>query len=191
MLMMKFKTTISHGRNLFLKPSFWLRFMWIAVAALHAWLILCRCLNGHVESLTDISIVLLCVIAIWHASRKVWRIATIFDSKPRRAVIFALTLLFGHLAIQARGPVPAMAGPAEYPVAVQMIFITPVLFAAAVLLLLFSGKMLLHCSRRENRTFRSILNRIILRSIHARPQTFFSCYCLFDKPPPPFCSLTA
>lgn len=175
-------TATSGGIAILLKPSTWLRAMWFAVAALHAWLVLRRFINGHVETIADALMVVLCMFAIWYASRKAWKLATLFDSQPKRALIFTMTLMFGHVALQAPVASQAVAGSTNTSAVVQLILIAPVLLTATTFLIL--GASGYRRDHRESQSIRSQLNRILNHSAQVPPRPLFSCYRLFDMPPP-------
>jgi hypothetical protein len=73
-----------------------IRLLWVAVAALHAWLLVERLFTGALQGPMDYVKAFLCLAAIGYATLKVWQIATFFDSKPRRVVAFTLLLMLGH-----------------------------------------------------------------------------------------------
>jgi hypothetical protein len=79
-----------------LRVSTLLRVLWLAVAALHIWLILRRCINGDWHTFADYLRAALCLVAVGYATLKVWHVTTVFDNEPRRAWIFSLVLLLGH-----------------------------------------------------------------------------------------------
>ena len=102
------------------RPSFWLRMAWIALAVLHAWLMVRRLVSGELGSLLDFTRAGLALAAVYYCSLKVWRVATVFDREPRRALIFALALLLGHVWLHVE---PA-GSPSGTPVAVALILQT-------------------------------------------------------------------
>lgn len=95
------------------RPSSVVRALWLAVAALHAWLVLRRVVCGDWGSMLDAVRGALCLGGVFYGSLKFWRIATVFDAAPRRAVAFALVLLLGHwlLAAPAQSDAPGSRAP--------------------------------------------------------------------------------
>ena len=81
------------------RPSTWIRIVWMLVAVLHGWLILRRLAMGDYLGVGALVKMTLCLAAIVYTSLKFWKITTIFDDEPRRALVFALALLVGHWAI--------------------------------------------------------------------------------------------
>lgn len=83
------------------RPSVVLRTLWLAVALLHAWLVVRRWAPITAVTVQDLLISLLCLVGVGYASLKFWRLSTIFDDRPRRALIFCLVLVLGHVVIDA------------------------------------------------------------------------------------------
>lgn len=117
-----------------LRPSVVARGLWLAVALLHAVLVLRRVASGEWSNTLDAIRGILCLGGVFYCSLKFWRIATILDSAPRRALAFALVLLLGHWLlvppVGAEGPLGA-SGPLA---AVAVLIVAPALGAAAILI---------------------------------------------------------
>lgn len=137
----------SRNLQVFNSPRRWariswlVRVLWVAVAALHAWLILRRVVGGEWTGLMNCVRAGLCLVAVGYATLKVWRVATIFDSAPRRAWLFAFTLLVGHGMVA--GPVTqSVLVAAQSGMSVTtMLVVVPTLGAAALLALGFSHRV--------------------------------------------------
>jgi len=110
--------------------------LWLAVAALHVWLIARRFATGQWSTPMDDLRAFLCLAAVGYASLKFWRIATLFDAGPRRALTFALILLLGHWAVAA--PQNDMAGGPGASAFIALIAVLPALGLAAVGLLVLA-----------------------------------------------------
>ena len=116
-----------------LRPSVLARGLWLVLALLHAVLVLRRVVSGDWSGILDAVRAVLCLGAVCYCSLKFWRIATILDSAPRRALAFALVLLLGHWLLMppagAEGPLGA-SGPLA---AVAVLIVAPALGAAVIL----------------------------------------------------------
>lgn len=112
------------------RPSSVVRALWLAVVALHAWLALRRLVCGDWGSALDAVRGALCMGAVCYGSLKFWRIATVFDAAPRRAVAFALILLLGHWLLAA----PAQPdGPGSRAPIAAVLIVAPALGATLAL----------------------------------------------------------
>ncbi len=80
-----------------------LRALWLAMALLHVWLIARRLWLGELGGLLELTRGALCLAGVAYCSLKFWRVATFFDSQPRRAIAFGLALLVGHVLIAPPG----------------------------------------------------------------------------------------
>ena len=83
------------------KPSNFVRLLWLSVALLHGWLIVQRDWLSAGAGLMDHLRVALCLAAVAYASLKLWRVATIFDSAPRRVLVSTLAMVVLHWMIAA------------------------------------------------------------------------------------------
>lgn len=116
------------------RPSAAARALWIAVAALHAVLLLQRLTAGEGAGAWPILRAGLTLAAIGYATLKVWNVATLLDSDRRRAVLFGLLLTLGHVAISPRAPdLSAALGGARGAVPAVLWALPPVVFAAVAL----------------------------------------------------------
>ena len=121
--------------------SWLVRVLWVAVVALHAWLLLRRMIGGEWTGLMDYVRAGLCVVAVGYATLKVWRVATIFDSAPSRAWLFALTLLIGHGMIAGPVTMSSLLAAQSGMSVTTMLVVVPTLGAAALLALGFGRRV--------------------------------------------------
>jgi hypothetical protein len=77
-----------------------MRLIWLSAILLHAWLFARRMATGDWATGMDVLRGALCLAAVWYTSLKFWRISTIFDARPSRALAFFLILALGHGAIK-------------------------------------------------------------------------------------------
>ena len=137
---MKCNTTIIGSMRRAMRPASLIRALWIAVAALHAWLIVARVINGEWAGLMDLIRAALCLVAIGYASLKFWDIATIFDRGPRRALTFTLILILGHFLVASpHGNLQSFQQPIAT-TAASILVILPVLSAALILAVVFRSR---------------------------------------------------
>lgn len=109
-----------------------IRLLWMAVAGLHLWLVMRRGLLGDLNSLFDWLKALLCAAGAGYATAKVWRVATVFDSSPRRAWTFAFVVVLGHWILMGTNPETAFdPQPMQAPIAV-VIAVVPMMGALAL-----------------------------------------------------------
>ena len=92
------------------RPSTALRAAWLALALLHGWLVARRIVAGEWSTPMDLARGGLCVIGVWYTWLKFWKLTTIFDAQPRRALIFALALVLGHWAVKSPTPLANFDG---------------------------------------------------------------------------------
>lgn len=116
-----------------LRLSMVARALWLVMALLHAGLVVRRVGSGEWCNTLDVLRGVLCLGGVCYCSLKFWRIATVLDSAPRRALAFALVVLLGHwllaTPVRADGPHGA-TGPLA---AVAVLIVAPALGAAMVL----------------------------------------------------------
>ncbi|HOE96499.1 MAG TPA: hypothetical protein PLS90_06535 [Candidatus Sumerlaeota bacterium] len=116
------------------RPSALLRALWLAVALLHGWLIAERFVLGAWGAPMDWLRALLCVAGIGYATLKFWRISTVFDQEPRRALIFAFILVLGHFWIAPPETQTAYLNHAEQ-TAASLLIVVPAVGLALLLAL--------------------------------------------------------
>ncbi len=121
--------------------SWLVRVLWVVVVVLHAWLFLRRMVGGEWTGLMDYVRAGLCLVAVGYATLKVWRIATIFDSAPRRAWVFAFTLLIGHGMIAGPVTQSSLLAAQSGMSVTTMLMVVPTLGAAALLALGFGCRV--------------------------------------------------
>jgi hypothetical protein len=80
------------------RPSTAIRLAWLAVVALHVWLVARRVGAGEWGTAVDVARGTLCAAGVAYASLKFWSISTVFDNRPRRAMAFLLVVTLGHAA---------------------------------------------------------------------------------------------
>ncbi len=88
--------SLASGLHWLLQPGSIWRGFWIAVGMLHVWLVISRVMSGDWATIGGLIKSVLCLAAIFYATLKVLRVATLFDRSPRRALVFALVLILGH-----------------------------------------------------------------------------------------------
>ncbi len=104
------------------------RLLWIAVALLHGWLAMRRVVSGEWLTFPDMARLLLGVTGTAYCTVKVWRVSTIFDAEPRRAIMFALLLVLTHwLVTPPANPVDTFL---DAPIAVLVAAPALVMFAS-------------------------------------------------------------
>jgi hypothetical protein len=120
--------------------SWWIRGLWLAVALLHGWLALRHLAADTGIAAMDLLRSVLCLGAVGYATLKIWRVATVFDDAPRRAVAFALLLAVLHWGVSVpQDPASAAGHNQPAPLAVMLV-LTPTLTLALLLTgTLFTG----------------------------------------------------
>jgi hypothetical protein len=146
---------------------------------LHAVLVARRVISGEWAGTLNAVRGWLCLVGVGYCSLKFWRVATIFDAAPRRALAFALLLLLGHwlLAPPARSETPFANSP--YGVT-AVLFVVPALGAGLALAVRAAARA--PRRRRAAPSAHSYLFSEILPLAVSR-RSFF----LFRRPPPAFC----
>lgn len=159
------------------------RLLWIAVAALHVWLIARRLETGVWLAPAALAKLALCAAAVAYCSLKVWRVATVFDSAPRRVIAFTLLLVLGHWAIAT--PQTRQAALEHAPlIALSTLAILPARPAAA--------RRLLRAAARRCRALFDAVPSLLLPSPGAAPRAprhwlsllAWAPPSLFRRPPP-------
>lgn len=181
----------SNPLNLFrrlLAPSAIARVLWLTVALLHASLIVRRFASGDGVELINLVRSLLCLIAIGYASLKFWRIATVFDANPRRALVFGLIVLLGHVAITPPASADSLlASPThvEFSLGIAVLPALPLL-GIGLLLMLVVVRLCLHTLQTDPLPLMHRRNGFLARAhlpitlLHPSPERF-------RRPPPPSC----
>jgi hypothetical protein len=162
------------------RPSTVARTLWLAVAALHGWLVLRRVATGELAGVMDALRALLCLGGVAYASLKFWRVATWFDSAPRRALAFAMILLLGHWLIAAPGQADQLFGPRSTLNAAAVLVMAPALGAALLMM-----KSSLSAARRARRAPQTSWPRLRSLDFDAFPLMLtHHVSFLFRRPPP-------
>lgn len=156
--------------------GFAIRLAWLAVAALHVWLIAERALELRFGGAMDYLRAGLCLLGVVYATWKFWRRPTVFDSTPRRAWSFALALLLGHWLIAPPGEAPAVADKGLVPAAVILV-ITPALLLLGLGLMRGRG----HAYAAHAQATRTVA-RPVCPAIPGHP--LLASPTLIDLPPP-------
>ena len=110
------------------------RVLWLAVALLHAYLIMRRIAVGEWAGLLDWLRATLCLAGVGYASLKFWQVATVLDSAPRRVLAFGLILMLGHWMLAVPDQENALLSPTTAAGATAVLSIVPSLGVALLLL---------------------------------------------------------
>lgn len=170
-LLTLFRAVLRRG----LRMSTLARALWLVLAALHAALVLRRVTTGELGSLADAVRGALCLGGVIYCSLKFWKIATVLDAAPRRALAFAMVLLLGHWLLAA----PPADRPLDSsgPLSVAVLMVVPVLGAG---LILASRGGSARVERRQATTPKLFLCVSEILPVAVSPRTF----ALLRRPPP-------
>lgn len=87
--------------SLLAKPSTYIRGLWLAVIALHAWLFMRRIIGGDWFGLLNQARLVFALVACIYGAVRMWRPATFLDDSPRKALAFTLLLIIGHFGVSS------------------------------------------------------------------------------------------
>lgn len=165
--------------RLLIKPSTYIRAMWLAVAALHAWLFARRLIEGEWFGGMNQARLVLAMAACIYGAVRMWRPATFLDDSPRKAWAFALLLIIGHFGVSSenyRRVAENAVNGVEWNHVVLVTTVMVVIAAAGVTLL----AML--------RTLQSVREQQLLIPLRVGVPRRYSTsnYALHQRPPPQF-----
>lgn len=151
--------------------------MWLAIAALHAWLFARRLIEGEWFGGMNQARLVLAMAACIYGAVRMWRPATFFDDSPRKVWAFALLLILGHFGISSenyrRIAENAVSG-VEWNHVVLVTTVIVVVVAVGLSML-----AMLRTLELEDKRHRLILIRAISSRLF-----FVSTYALHQRPPP-------
>ena len=163
--------------RLLAKPSTYIRGLWLAVVALHAWLFTRRLIEGDWLGGLNQARLILALAACIYGAVKMWRPATFLDDSPRKAWAFTLLLIIGHFGVSSENYLRIAENTLSGVEWNHVVLVTTVLVvAAAVCMTLWTMLQTLQNDRER---------QVLIPIRHAARYRFSSSYYALHQRPPP------
>lgn len=162
--------------SLLVKPSTYIRGLWLAVVALHAWLFARRIIEGEWLGGLNQARLVLALAACIYGAVKMWRPATFLDDSPRKAWAFALLLILGHFGVSSenyRRVAENAINDVEWN---HVVLVATVILVAAACMTIWTMLQSIESNQATQ--------RLLPIQVRTRNQEFRSIYSLHQRPPP-------